>query len=383
VPVTPAGDSNAKLRAGAQRVRSRVGTLGRTVLPPAARDRIRGSRPRRPAGPSAKWSDLASRQDLDAAYRLFLGRPADPHGLRSYTPYVESGWFTVTDLAARFVTSVEFRNRLGAELGWSDGVPEAVDLLDGTRLYVRSTDSSVGAAIKEAREYEPHVVARMRRELAAGQTFVDVGASLGYFTVLAGDAVGPTGRVVSCEPGPQNHSVLLLNVVSRGLDNVTIHRLAVGERRDVLLYSGSGGNGAVGPYGGDPTSLATHDLVETAPLDELLADLDRVDIIKADVEGAEGLVLRGAHRTLAAHHPVLFLEFSPPSLVTTSGMTGRELLDDLGALGYRFEVLGDTAPAATSDLSPAEVLEVFEQVGGDHLDLCATVSGSGGGPARQ
>jgi hypothetical protein len=114
------------------------------VLPPAARDRIRGSRPRRPAGPSAKWSDLASRQDLDAAYRLFLGRPADPHGLRSYTPYVESGWFTVTDLAARFVTSVEFRNRLGAELGWSDGVPEAVDLLDGTRLYVRSTDSSVG-----------------------------------------------------------------------------------------------------------------------------------------------------------------------------------------------------------------------------------------------
>jgi FkbM family methyltransferase len=370
----------------AHQAQERVGRLARAWLPAGLKHRLRRLSPGSPAPASpasGEWSDLATPADLDAAYRLFLGRPADPHGVRAYTPYVESGWFTVTDLAARFVTSVEFRDRLSRDLGWSDGVPEPVELLDGTRLYVRSTDSSVGTAIKDARDYEPHVVARMRRELAPGQTFVDVGASLGYFTVLAGDAVGPTGRVVSCEPGPQNHSVLLLNVVSRGLENVTVHRLAVGDRRGVLLYSGSGGNGAVGPYDGDPAALATHDLVETAPLDELLAGLDRVDIIKADVEGAEGLVLRGARQTLAAHHPVLFLEFSPPSLATTSGMSGRELLDELGALGYRFEVLGADAPAGDAALSPAEVLAVFEQVGGDHLDLCATTSGTGGAPASQ
>jgi FkbM family methyltransferase len=316
---------------------------------------------------------LATAADLDACYRLFLGRRPDEYGLRTYGPAIADGRLTVTQLSSFFVASREFRHRITA-LGWHEGAPERVELTNGDYVYVGSDDSVIGTAVKAHHDYEPHVVRRLGDLLGPGMTFVDVGASFGYYTVLGGSLVGPTGRIVACEPGPQNVSLLLLNIDSHHLTNVVVHPVAASDHAGALLYYGSGGNGHVSSFSGEASELANGGLVPARPIDELLGPEDRVDVIKIDVEGAEGRVLGGGQHVLSKYHPALFLELSPPALEVISDCTGEELLEGLQALGYRFEVLYPRGGPGHPQASVAEVLERFEAAGGDHLDVLATAA---------
>ncbi|MBO0715171.1 MAG: FkbM family methyltransferase [Acidimicrobiales bacterium] len=309
--------------------------------------------------------------DLEACYRLFLGRRPDQYGLRTYGPAIAEGRLTVARLSSFFVDSEEFRHRTTRALGGRTGAPERVELADGDYVYVGSEDSVIAPAIKAHQEYEPHVARRLGDLLGPGMTFVDVGASFGYYTVLAARLVGPTGRVVACEPGPSNVSLLLLNIEAHGLANVVVEPVAASDRAGALLYYGSGGNGRTSSFSGDPGELTNGELVPARPIDELLRAQSKVDAIKIDVEGAEGRVLAGAERTLARDQPALFLELSPPALEVTSACTGEELLGRLQGLGYRFEVLSPGDERSQRLASVTEVLEQFEAAGGDHLDVLA------------
>jgi FkbM family methyltransferase len=279
---------------------------------------------------------------------------------------------SVEDLVRMFVTSVEFRNRLTSTLAWTSGAPVAVDLLSGQRMYVLDGDSSVSSVIRAEREYEPHVASHLSARLAPGMVFVDVGASIGFYSVLAGRLVGPQGAVVACEPGPQNHSVLRLNIVSNRLEDRTeIFPVAVSDKPGVLLYSASGGNGAVAPYEDNPVALATHDLVPATTLDTVLGGRDRVDVVKIDVEGAEGLVLTGSRETLARHQPQLYFEFTPSSLSAVSGVEPEALLKSLEDIGYRFEVLHRARPPEM--VGAAGVMAAYAQQDDGHIDVFASM----------
>lgn len=311
---------------------------------------------------------LATEDDIRACYRLFLGREPDASGWRTYAGFLHERPLPVDELVGYFIASQEFRDRLHRTLGYSEGAPVPVEL-EGFTLYVRPDDEAVGAGMRRDRAYEVEVTAAIRRFLAPGDVFVDVGASVGYYTVLAARIVGADGHVHAFEPGPQNQSLLLLNVRSNRLENVTLHRVAAGDRRDVGVYDASGGNGFVGPFDGDPAALAVHELVETTTLDDALGD-GRVDVVKVDVEGAEGLVLRGARALLARRQPVVVFEFSPPSLEAISGVTGEGLLGELGELGYRFSLL-TAGHDPDRELGPREVLDAFEASGVHHVDVLA------------
>src|SRR3990172_3951145 len=72
------------------------------------------------------------------------------------------------------------------------------------RIYVRLDDWAVGARIAVKRSYETHVTAAMRPLLQPGMVVVDVGANIGYYTLLAAARVGPGGKVIAFEPGSEN-----------------------------------------------------------------------------------------------------------------------------------------------------------------------------------
>jgi FkbM family methyltransferase len=315
--------------------------------------------------------ELATPADLDACYRLLLGRPPDEYGRRTYGPMIAGGRLTVTELSSFFLRSREFRQRVTDALGWHEGAPERVELANGDFVYVGAGDPVIGAAIKAHHHYEPQVVRRLSQVLGPGMTFVDVGASFGFHTLTAARLVGPAGRVIAYEPGPQNVSVLLLNIEAHQLTNVTVHPVAASDHPGSLLYYGSGGNGHVSSFSGRASELAGGSLVPARPIDELLGHEERVDAIKIDVEGAEGLVLAGARCLLSRCHPALFFEFSPPALQVTSACSGQELLEGLQALGYRFEVLDARSERTRGPSSVAEVLLRFEASGWDHIDVLA------------
>lgn len=163
--------------------------------------------------------------------------------------------------------------------------------------------------------YEPMTKSLFQRLLPPGAMLVDVGANVGYFTVLGALLVGPRGKVLAFEPEPRNHAVLAANVAANALSQVTVRREACSDRpgRHFLavnrVESGwhrlARADGSTGPHRKVPVELTTVDLA--------LADVDRpVDVVKIDVEGHEASVVAGMAATLEANPEItVILEHSP------------------------------------------------------------------------
>jgi len=309
--------------------------------------------------------------DLRACYRLLLGRAPDPHGLATYAPRIRRLGIGVDELVSWIASSPEFRARLPELLGEGASPIERVELAQGFALYVRRDDPALGASLAAIRDYEPLVASRVTALLPEGGVLVDVGASVGFYSVLGGRAVGPHGRVLAFEPGSRNVSLLLLNLHANGLANVAVHELAASDRHGLLWYGGTGSNGRVRPFDGEASRLAYNELVRADTLDRVLAGEPRVDVVKVDVEGAEGVALRGAAELLRRCRPYVVLEFSPPSLEAASGESGRDLLAYLENLGYQLSVLSPEAFAGVAS-GVEEILACFRSAGAEHLDLLAT-----------
>jgi len=328
---------------------------------------------RPPARVSALVRRLRTRQlagpaDVRWCYRLLLGREPDPHGERGYVDLIRDHPLSRDDLVSFFVSSTEYRDRVSGMYAVSRNAPSATTV-EGLTIYVDPNDSAIGSFLRRRGEYEPAVTAAVKRLLRSGDTFVDCGASFGYFSALAGRIVGPEGSVVAFEPGPQNQSLLLLNLMANGSTAAEVHQLALSDDVGMCRYGRSGANGFISSFDGDPAHLATHDLVRCTTLDRVIGER-RVDMMKVDVEGAEGRVFKGAEGVLRRSVPTLLFEFSPPSLAVTSGMSGEDLLQFLSHLGYAIDILEEDR-ASWVPKPAAQILRMFDDTPRDHFDLVA------------
>jgi FkbM family methyltransferase len=143
---------------------------------------------------------------------------------------------------------------------------------------------------------------RFVREVQIGHTVYDIGANVGSYTLLAARLVGPDGSVVAVEPLPANLRYLERHVQLNDLENVHIVAAAATDRVQTLRFQGT------------PDRVTSHIavdgdiIVDGTTVDDLVgAGMGAPDVIKIDVEGAEGDVLRGASRTLASKRPIVFL----------------------------------------------------------------------------
>jgi len=182
----------------------------------------------------------------------------------------------------------------------------------------------------------------------------DVGAHAGQFTKLF-SRLAPRGIVYAFEPGSYARAILRVAVRASRIRNVAILPLALGERAGVAVLtvpvktSGSYGFG-LAHLGAGGVPSAEIEAVGVATLDEAVAalGLDRLDFIKADIEGYELRMVRGAKTTLARLKPALLLEIDEPRLAR-AGDTVADLWSELLSLGYRpFEA----SPARTPLASP-------------------------------
>jgi FkbM family methyltransferase len=177
--------------------------------------------------------------------------------------------------------------------------PDAVELdtAIGT-LWFDGADTRLTPWVRSQGVWEADVMKLLARTLKPGGVFVDVGANVGFHTVLAARLVEPGGKVFAVEPAPWTLELLRANVWRSEAD-VTVLPVAASEARGTvrLSFDPAHRSGAqIGEPGPGPE-------VGAAPLDELVPDV-AVDVLKVDVEGAEPLVLRGAQRLLG-HSPGL------------------------------------------------------------------------------
>ncbi len=154
--------------------------------------------------------------------------------------------------------------------------------------------------------YESEEIEIVKKRLKSGDTFVDVGAHIGKYTVFASKIVGPKGRVISIEAHPRNFQILKRNVELNKLKNVSLVNCACLDKNEkILFYEGnqSGMHSAV-----RPTKKSIN--VQARMLDRILEDakVRGIDGLKIDVEGAELNVLKGASHILKSSSPSIFVE---------------------------------------------------------------------------
>ncbi|MEU1118791.1 MULTISPECIES: FkbM family methyltransferase [unclassified Streptomyces] len=203
--------------------------------------------------------------------------------------------------------------------------------------------------------WEPHMTRWLRGRLGAGDVFVDVGSNVGYFAVLGSRLVGAGGRVVAIEASPVFHERVLLHAELNGCGNIRAVNAAVSDAHRTLTFilasSNNMGANSIVPYDGPAES--TFD-AEAAPLPELLRpdELAGARVIKIDVEGAEGGVIRGLAPALDRLRPDVEIAVEvTPDRMAQLGDSADELMTTMREAGfhpYRLvnEYAADSYPGA-------------------------------------
>jgi len=191
-------------------------------------------------------------------------------------------------------------------------------------------------ALYGVRPYEAETTELLLQLLKPGMTFVDVGAHIGYYSLLASIKVGPKGKIYSFEPEPNNYNFLIRNIMLNDCKNIFAIQKAVAD------FTGKA-NFVIAPYSvshslyPDETvpNIATIQ-VEVVSLDDFFSQLGwpKVDVVKMDIEGAEVRALRGM-KGLCKRCPdlILITEFKPRRL-RAAGSSEEEFFDVLGVLGF-------------------------------------------------
>ena len=149
----------------------------------------------------------------------------------------------------------------------------------------------IGAGILKSKTHEPHVTAVIKKVLHQGDVFLDLGANIGCFSLLASRLVKSAGKVLAFEPNPQNQQLILSSILKNEITNIRLYPYAVSDSESVLRFATIGANGYIVTE--QAINQSYHLLVQSVILDDVLHDAPRIDCVKIDIEGHEPAAIRG------------------------------------------------------------------------------------------
>lgn len=241
-----------------------------------------------------------------------------------------------------------------------------IELPSGLKLWIDLGDQYVSLGCLSG-TYENDETAFILNTVKQGHTFVDIGANIGWFAVQAAKNVGPSGKVIAIEPRAQTGVYLVRSLQENGFtDRYEMYPCAVGTKtgRLNIAWDGKAGNpGGTWSLTDEKMAQDFRDIghcvesVEVRTLDAIVANR-KIDVIKIDIEGAEGLALRGATQTLAQSRPVIMSEMNFSLLPKISGVSAGEFVRWMAQQGYHCHALdaGRIGPVLHADTLPGHRL---------------------------
>ncbi len=182
--------------------------------------------------------------------------------------------------------------------------------------------------------YEPPTAAVFAALIKPGDCVLDVGANVGFFSLLCARLTGSDGRVIAFEPIPSVRANLMTNIALNDFRHVWVIPKAVSDRAATLtIYEGPDGHKGISSL--RPLESSSNKLtIEAIALDDIAADFSKVACIKIDVEGAEMLALLGMEKLVARDRPYFIIEFTDAYL-KSFGHTVSQMAEWLQARGYQ------------------------------------------------
>jgi FkbM family methyltransferase len=230
-------------------------------------------------------------------------------------------------------------------------------VVEGVKINLPGQDnpSAITAHLLMHGVWEGGQTKLFKESVRSGMVIVDIGAHIGYYTLLAASLTGEEGKVFAFEPEPSNYAFLVKNIEANGYNNVIPVKKAVADRagrRKLFLDKRESGEHSLVADKGKRRVI----LVDSVTLDDFFDKDYTFDVIKMDIEGAEMAALLGMSKVIArSPKMVIFTEFCPRFL-ERAGFSPAAYLDELRRHGFkihiidelrqRLEVVQDTAEAA-------------------------------------
>jgi FkbM family methyltransferase len=237
----------------------------------------------------------------------------------------------------------------------------------GKTLYLNPHDKIITTHMVLSGTWEPIETEVFLKHVKKGDTVIDVGANIGYYTVLGAEAVGPTGQVLAFEPDPTGFGFLTKNVKTNGFSNVVAEQKALSNKAGKLkLYLDEFNKGDHRIYQtGNRPSVD----IDAVKLDDYLpADRRKVDLIKIDTQGAEIVILQGMTETLKQNPSVkMIVEFWPKGL-SEFGQDAKELLDILDGMNFKYLSIQEDTKTVV-ETNRAELLRLYTVGNGKFTNL--------------
>lgn len=229
------------------------------------------------------------------------------------------------------------------------------DDIFGHKMYANVTDVAIHLEVLQGVPISQHPYGEIgycSRMLKRGQTVVDLGANIGFFTLLFARQVGPEGKVYAFEPGPISYALLTANVRINGYHNVVLVNKAVSSRTEMqtlyLCPTGESDNRVSDRELSFESEHRTTVPIEAVRLDDFFAELDDpVDYLKIDIQGGEYLAFLGMEQIIKRNPQMrIVMEFSPRGL---QSIGPKEFIDYITRMGFVIYDLLESAPPFRAD----------------------------------
>ncbi len=242
------------------------------------------------------------------------------------------------------VATLQFRSPIARRAfstvsGWLRSRDVTIPSGPGRGLRINLRGSALAFATGTA---EQPVQDALSRSLRPGATLYDIGANVGFMTLVGARLVGPTGQVFAFDPVPENVEAIRSNVAMNGFDNVTVVEKAVssGGGSGRLLVSGWSAFSRLETASVPADTQKALD-VDLISVDQLVANgTPAPDVVKIDVEGAELDVIEGMRETIRQHRPTIVCEMHDRN---------REFVDLMSAHPYVVTNLDADVPVELGD----------------------------------
>ncbi len=234
--------------------------------------------------------------------------------------------------------------------------PTYITLYDA-KLYIDKNDEVVSQQLLQNGKWEPYETEIFKKSIKKGDTVVDIGAHIGYYTIIAAKIVGPKGRVYAFEPNPNNFKLLSKTIATNQYSNVILVKKAVSDKTGkIKLYINTQNTG-------DHRVFNSHDdrksiTIETVKLDDFFSKNEKIDLIKMDIQGSEHNTLKGGRKLLTTNKNISIITELEPELLKLNNTSAKKFLDLLGKLGFRFYDINEQKKK-TSPTTSEELIELY------------------------
>ncbi|MFH1462585.1 MAG: FkbM family methyltransferase [bacterium] len=227
--------------------------------------------------------------------------------------------------------------------------------INGHKMYVASQDMGVSGHLISQGIHEKYETELLKKIIKPGMTVVDIGANIGYYTLIMASLAGKKGKVYAFEPSPDNHCLLIKNIKINNYNNIIPVQKALADKiGKVKLFTSQTVFSSLSLAEENVPEKAGWVRVEATTLDKFFPK-EKIGFIKMDVEGAEGLVAEGGDRVLKNNNLKIAMEFWPRGLKNL-GTDPWDFLQKLQNYGFKVKLI-DEKNCRLENIRPEEIIK--------------------------